>query len=78
DPLAGTRGQPRTAVCEDPTDTWGHRVISYAWEGAAMTLDRIVVRETGPLRTRVRVERSWGSSRLIEELLLTHDAEALR
>jgi alpha-mannosidase len=78
DPLAGTKGQPRTAVCEDPTDTWGHRVISYAWEGAAMTLERIVVRETGPLRTRVRVERSWGSSLLVEELLLARDATALR
>ncbi|WP_433675311.1 alpha-mannosidase [Microbacterium gorillae] len=78
DPVAGTRGAPRTAICEDPTDTWGHRVISYAWPGAAMTLDRIVVRETGPLRSRVRVERVWGESRLIEEYLLTHDAPAVR
>ncbi|WP_194420920.1 alpha-mannosidase [Microbacterium abyssi] len=78
DPLSGTRGQPRTAVCDDPTDTWGHRVISYAWPGAAMTLDRIVVRETGPLRSRVRVERSWGASTLIEEYLLAHDSAALR
>ncbi len=78
DPLRGTRGQPRTAVCDDPTDTWGHRVVSYAWPGAAMTLDRIVVRETGPLRSRVRVERSWGASTLIEEYLLAHDSRALR
>ncbi|WP_343234313.1 alpha-mannosidase [Microbacterium salsuginis] len=78
DPLAGTRGQPRTAVCDDPTDTWGHRVISYAWPGAAMTLDRIVVRETGPLRSRVRVEKSWGASTLVEEYLLAHDAPAVR
>lgn len=78
DPLAGTQGQPRTAVCEDPTDTWGHRVISYAWPGAAMTLDRIVVRETGPLRSRVRVERSWGASSLVEEYLLGHDSREVR
>jgi alpha-mannosidase len=78
DPLAGTQGQPRTAVCEDPTDTWGHRVVSYAWPGAAMTLDRIVVRETGPLRSRVRVERSWGASTLVEEYLLDHDARQVR
>ncbi|WP_240747135.1 alpha-mannosidase [Microbacterium sp. K24] len=78
DPLAGTRGQPRTAVCDDPTDTWGHRVISYAWPGAAMTLDQIVVRETGPLRSRVRVERSWGASTLVEEYLLDHDARQVR
>lgn len=69
---------PHTQVCEDPTDTWGHRVISYAWEGAPMALDRVVVREQGPLRARVRVERTWGSSRLVEELLLGHDATMLR
>jgi len=76
--LAGTAGQPRTAVCDDPTDTWGHRVISYAWPGDAMKLERIVVRETGPLRTRVRVERSWGGSLFTEELLLGHDSRSLR
>lgn len=69
---------PHTQVCDDPTDTWGHRVVSYAWEGAPMELERIVVRERGPLRARVRVERRWGSSRLIEELLLSHDATTLR
>ncbi|KAA9149178.1 alpha-mannosidase [Microbacterium lushaniae] len=78
DPLAGTRGQPRSAVCEDPTDTWGHRVISYAWPGAALSLKRIVVRESGPVRSRVRVERGWGSSTLVEEYFLSHDARALR
>lgn len=78
DVLAGTRGQPRTAVCDDPTDTWGHRVVSYAWPGDAMKLERIVVRETGPLRARVLVERSWGSSRLTEELLFAHDSSSLR
>lgn len=78
DPVRGTQGQPRTAVCADPTDTWGHRVISYAWPGSAMTLDRIVVRETGPLRSRVRVERSWGASSLTEEYLLAHDSRAVR
>ena len=77
DALAGARG-PHTQVCDDPTDTWGHRVISYAWPGDEMTLERIVVRETGPLRARVRVERRWGSSTLVEELLLSHDATALR
>ncbi|WP_314505052.1 glycoside hydrolase family 38 C-terminal domain-containing protein [uncultured Microbacterium sp.] len=78
DLLAGTSAQPHTQICEDPTDTWGHRVISYAWAGAEMSLDRILVRETGPLRSRVRIERSWGASTLIEELVLPHDGQALR
>ena len=78
DLMAGVDGATHTQVCEDPTDTWGHRVISYAWPGATMGLKRIVVRETGPLRSRVRVEREWGSSTLVEELVLDHDARALR
>jgi len=78
DVLAGTEGEPRTVINDDPTDTWGHRVISYAWEGASMSLDRIVVRERGPLRARILVERSWGSSTLTQELVLSHDSDALR
>jgi alpha-mannosidase len=78
DVMAGTVAEPHTQICDDPTDTWGHRVVSYAWPGAAMALDRIVVRETGPLRSRVRIERSWGASTLVEELILAHDSRALR
>lgn len=78
DVMAGVDGNVHTQVCEDPTDTWGHRVISYAWEGTTMQLDRIVVRESGPLRSRVRVERSWGKSTLVEEFVLAHDSYALR
>ncbi len=78
DVMAGVDGDQHTQVCEDPTDTWGHRVISYAWPGAPMKLERVVVRESGPLRSRVRIERSWGSSTLVEELLLPHDSATLR
>lgn len=78
DIMAGVDGATHTQVCDDPTDTWGHRVVSYAWPGATMTLKRIVVRETGPLRSRVRVERVWGSSTLVEELILDHDSRVLR
>ncbi|GAA2072959.1 alpha-mannosidase [Pseudolysinimonas kribbensis] len=67
-----------TQVCEDPTDTWGHRVVSYAWPGAPMELRRIIVRETGPLRARVRVERRWHDSTLVEELVLYADSPVLR
>ena len=74
DVMAGIDGTQHTQINEDPTDTWGHRVISYAWPGASMALKRIVVRETGPLRSRVRVEREWGASTLVEELILDHDS----
>lgn len=78
DLMAGVEGTQHTQICEDPTDTWGHRVVSYAWPGASMQLRRIVVRETGPLRSRVRVERCWGASVLTEELILDHDSPVLR
>jgi alpha-mannosidase len=78
DVVAGAAGDTHTQICDDPTDTWGHRVISYAWEGAPMTVDRIAVRQSGALRASIRVERSWGRSTLVEEFILGHDARALR
>ena len=78
DLAAGTASATHTQVCEDPTDTWGHRVVSYAWDGDPMTVDRITLRENGPLRARLRVERSWGRSTFVEELVLGHDSRTLR
>lgn len=78
DVVAGAAGDTHTQICDDPTDTWGHRVISYAWEGAPMTVDRIAVRQSGALRASIRIERSWGRSMLVEEFILGHDARALR
>jgi Alpha-mannosidase len=78
DLVAGTPSQTHTQVCDDPTDTWGHRVVSYAWPGAPMTVDRISVRHSGALFASLRIERSWGRSTLVEELVLGHDARALR
>ena len=76
DLVAGARGE-HTQICEDPTDTWGHRVVSYNWPGVAMKTDRIVLRESGPLRARLRVERSWGRSTMVEEFILGHDSDQL-
>ncbi|MFG1710188.1 alpha-mannosidase [Nonomuraea sp. M3C6] len=69
DLVAGAAGE-HTQICEDPTDTWGHRVVSYAWPGEAMTTTGIVLREHGPLRARIRVEREWGRSTMAEEFIL--------
>jgi alpha-mannosidase len=76
DLVAGATG-PHLQLCEDPTDTWGHRVVSYAWPGADMPVTRVVVREDGPLRARLRVERRWHLSTLSEDLILTADGDAL-
>lgn len=76
DLVAGVRGE-HLQVCEDPTDTWGHRVVSYAWPGEPMTTTRMVLREEGPLRARLRIERQWGRSTMVEELVLGHDSDQL-
>jgi alpha-mannosidase len=69
DLVAGASGE-HTQVCEDPTDTWGHRVVSYDWPGQPMAVTDIVLRESGPLRARIRVEREWGRSTMAEEFIL--------
>ena len=74
DLIAGSRGE-HTHICQDPTDTWGHRVVSYRWPGAPMRTTRVTLRETGPLRARLRVEREWHRSTMVEEFILGHRAD---
>lgn len=76
DLLAGARGE-HTQICPDPTDTWGHRVRSYRWPGAGMRTTRVVLREAGPLRARLRVERQWQRSTMVEEFVLGHRCDSL-
>jgi alpha-mannosidase len=76
DVVAGAVGE-HTQICQDPTDTWGHRVVSYRWPGAAMRTTRVVLREDGPLRARLRVEREWNRSTMVEEFVLGHRSDAL-
>ncbi len=76
DLVAGASG-PHAVVSPDPTDTWGHRVVSYAWPGEEMPVTRVRLREAGPLRATLRIERAWGASTLVEELVLGHDDDAL-
>ncbi|MFE5291871.1 alpha-mannosidase [Isoptericola sp. NPDC056618] len=78
DLVAGTGAEPHTVICEDPTDTWGHRVVSYAWPGSPMETVSMRVRERGALRGVLRVERRWGSSTMIEEFVLEAGATTLR
>ncbi|NUP83867.1 MAG: alpha-mannosidase [Nonomuraea sp.] len=76
DLVAGAGGE-HTQICADPTDTWGHRVVSYAWPGEPMRTSRVVLREDGPLRARIRVEREWGRSTMAEEFLLGQGDDAV-
>src|SRR5690606_12837873 len=77
DPVAGATG-PHLQLCEDPTDTWGHRVVSYAWPGDEPEVAAITLREAGPVRARLRVERRYDRSVIVEEFVLGHADDQLR
>ncbi len=68
---------PHTVVTDDPTDTWGHRVVSYAGPGAPFTCTSARVVESGPVRTVVRVESTYEKSGLVEEIILGANARHL-
>lgn len=70
DLVAGSGG-PHTVVSDDPSDTWGHRVISYVGEGKPFHPTRIRLTEQGPVRATIRVESAFQDSSLIEEFTLT-------
>lgn len=74
DLVRGARGE-HTQICDDPTDTWGHRVLSYDWPGEPMRTTRTVLREDGQLRARLRIEREWNRSTMVEELILGEDSD---
>lgn len=76
DVVDGAAG-PHTVVSADHSDTWGHRVVSYAVPGEMMRTTSVVLRESGPQRARIRVERQWGRSTLVEELIMRAGADEL-
>ncbi|HZC25946.1 MAG TPA: glycoside hydrolase family 38 C-terminal domain-containing protein, partial [Actinopolymorphaceae bacterium] len=77
DLVAGVE-RPHTVVTDDPTDTWGHRVVSYAQPGKAFQCQSVRLVEHGPVRAIVRIESTYARSRLVEELVLGADARHLR
>jgi alpha-mannosidase len=76
DLVAGVE-RPHTVVTDDPTDTWGHRVVSYAQPGKAFTCRSVRLVEDGPVRSVLRVEHSYAASTLVEELVLGAQARHL-
>jgi alpha-mannosidase len=61
-------------VIEDRSDTWGHRVRSYAEVAGTFAPVSMRVVERGPVRDAVRVESRYGASTLVEEFLLARGA----
>ncbi|MGR6318294.1 glycoside hydrolase family 38 C-terminal domain-containing protein [Micromonospora soli] len=61
-------------VLNDPTDTWGHGVISYRDVIGAFTPMSVRRIETGPVRQVLRVRSAYGASTLTEDFVLAADA----
>jgi alpha-mannosidase len=70
-------GGSRAAVVDDTSDTWGHRRLAYRDEIGAFEMTSVELVEMGPVRAIVRVNSSFGSSRLIEDYVLTAEASAV-
>lgn len=66
-----------TQICPDPTDTWGHNVVSYALPGESMVLRSLGLREYGPVRAVLRAVRTWRQSTLVEDIVLDRDADMI-
>jgi alpha-mannosidase len=61
-------------VLDDPTDTWGHGVVSYRDRIGRFTPVSVRRTEAGPVRQVVRVDSAYGSSSLREEFILVEGA----
>jgi alpha-mannosidase len=70
DPISGAVG-PHTQLSADPTDTWGHRVVSYAGPGAELRLVEAGLAQVGDLRAVWRAERAWGQTTMVEEFIVS-------
>lgn len=63
--LARPGGRP--AVIDDPSDTWGHDVVSFDGAVQDMELERLEELEVGAVRQVTRVEHRLGESRLVQD-----------
>ena len=62
----GPRYEMGVVVQEDPSDTWSHGIDGFRGDVAGhFRVLRCVVEETGPIRATLRLDASFGSSRLV-------------
>jgi alpha-mannosidase len=55
-------------VIRDPSDTWSHGVLRFDAVVGTFEVDRVRLVEQGAVRSVVRVEASYGASRLIQDV----------
>jgi alpha-mannosidase len=64
-------------VVDDTSDTWGHRILAYREEIGAFEATNVELIERGPVRAILRVDSSFGDSRLIEDFVLTASGDSV-
>lgn len=68
----------KAVVIDDKSDTWSHDVKTFSDEIGSFTKARILVLETGPLRTVIRVISKYGDSELAIDWTLYTGARQLQ
>jgi alpha-mannosidase len=66
-------GAARPEVLDDPSDTWSHGVLRFDRLLGVFAVTRMGVVERGPVKSVLRVDSAYGSSRLVQDFALYHD-----
>lgn len=70
-------GRPRARVVDDPSDTWGHGLLAFRDAIGAFQATSVELVEAGPVRAVLRVDAMYGSSRLIEDFILSAAGDSI-
>ncbi|MEP7235137.1 MAG: glycoside hydrolase family 38 C-terminal domain-containing protein, partial [Ignavibacteriota bacterium] len=62
-------------VFADESDTWGHGINGFTEQKGSFKVTKVTVLERGPVRGRVRVESTYGNSRMEEDFILYEGAD---
>ncbi|MBA2528817.1 MAG: alpha-mannosidase [Euzebyales bacterium] len=65
----------RPEVLDDPSDTWGHGMLRFDDLVGAFSATRVGLVQQGPVKSVVRVDSAYGSSRMAQEFILYRDLE---
>jgi alpha-mannosidase len=71
------REAAKAVVLRDTSDTWSHGVLSFGDVIGTFTGTRCRVVERGPVKSVLRVETAYGSSRMVQDFTLYADIERI-
>ena len=67
----------RPVIIADPSDTWSHNIFRYDDEIGVFTASSIKLIEQGPIKATIRVASTYNESRLVQEITLYQDIDAI-